>query len=300
MPSYVLYGFDTAGTLAEETRDPRRKAPWAILRCLAAAGFAGGLLIIAGLLAATDPWEAELGRITGGLPLIVNEVLGPHLGRAFLVVVILAVVVCALAVHAATVRLIFAMARDNSLPCAAILARISKTTRTPVAPAILTGAVAAAILILSVKLPQMIETLCSLAIVWANLAYLMVTFPLLLLRLRGWPVRRVGAELRPRADGLSSRFALGRWGPALNLLAVLWGVFVVVNMSWPREAIYGIDPWGRFSAVLATAGLTAMGVLFYLAVPHRRTGILAEHASLPEVGSDADVTISSLRPVPAE
>ena len=27
MPSYVLYGFDTAGTLAEETRDPRRRAP---------------------------------------------------------------------------------------------------------------------------------------------------------------------------------------------------------------------------------------------------------------------------------
>ena len=55
MASYVMYGFDTAGTLAEETDEPRRRAPWAILRALAAAGLAGGLLIVAGLLAASRP-----------------------------------------------------------------------------------------------------------------------------------------------------------------------------------------------------------------------------------------------------
>ena len=32
--SYVLYGFDTAGTLAEETHNPRKKAPRAILQAL--------------------------------------------------------------------------------------------------------------------------------------------------------------------------------------------------------------------------------------------------------------------------
>ena len=37
MASYVLYGFDTAGTLAEETSRPRRRAPRAILQALAAA-----------------------------------------------------------------------------------------------------------------------------------------------------------------------------------------------------------------------------------------------------------------------
>ena len=31
MPSFVMYGFDTAGSLAEETDDPRRRAPRAIL-----------------------------------------------------------------------------------------------------------------------------------------------------------------------------------------------------------------------------------------------------------------------------
>src|SRR4029077_8807232 len=37
MASYVMYGFDTAGSLAEETREPRRRAPWAILQALSAA-----------------------------------------------------------------------------------------------------------------------------------------------------------------------------------------------------------------------------------------------------------------------
>ena len=61
MASYVLYGFDTAGTLAEETDQPRRRAPRAILQALAAAGLAGALLIVSAILAVSDPARPELG-----------------------------------------------------------------------------------------------------------------------------------------------------------------------------------------------------------------------------------------------
>ncbi len=118
MASYVLYGFDTAGALAEETEEPRKKAPWAIIQALTAAATAGGLLILFGILAARDPARPELASIAGGLPLIVKDVLGPMLGTALLVAVVFAVFMCAVAVQAAAVRLIFAMARDNNLPCA--------------------------------------------------------------------------------------------------------------------------------------------------------------------------------------
>ncbi len=40
---------------------------------------------------------------------------GP-LGKIFLVCIVVAVTVCSLAVHAAAIRLTFAMARDNALP----------------------------------------------------------------------------------------------------------------------------------------------------------------------------------------
>ena len=113
MASYVMYGFDTAGALAEETGEPRRRAPWAILQALAAAGLAGALLILFGILAVSDPGLPELGTISGGLPFLVRNVLGEKLGVLLLVEVIFAVFVCALAVHAAAVRLMFAMARDQ-------------------------------------------------------------------------------------------------------------------------------------------------------------------------------------------
>ncbi len=125
MASYVLYGFDTAGTLAEETGEPRRRAPWAILQALAAAALAGGLLILFGILAVGDPGSPELGRITGGLAFLVKDVLGEPFGRLLLVAVIFAVFVCALAVHAGSVRLVFAMARDNNLPFAQALSHVS-------------------------------------------------------------------------------------------------------------------------------------------------------------------------------
>src|SRR5262249_46861925 len=80
MASYVLYGFDTAGTLAEETNQPRRRGPRAILQALGAAALTGALLILFGILAVSNPAYPELGRISGGLPFLVKDVLGTQLG----------------------------------------------------------------------------------------------------------------------------------------------------------------------------------------------------------------------------
>ena len=300
MPAYVLYGFETAGTLAEETRDPRRRAPWAILRAILAAGLAGGLLIIAGLLAVSDPTDPALGEITGGLPMIVKQSLGPELGNVFLGVVIFAVTVCALAVQASTVRLIFAMARDNSLPFARTLSWVQHETHTPIVPALVSGAAAALILLINVNMPRIMETLCSVAIVWANLAYLMVSFPLLLTRLRGWPPGQAVEVQATIAASARRPFGLGRWGLGLNFVSVFWGLMVIVNMSWPREEMYGADRWGRFAAVLATTGLVGVGAVLYLAMRRRGTEILTEHAARIVPATDSGGPSAPLRPFPAD
>jgi amino acid transporter len=281
MASYVLYGFDTAGTLAEETNQPRRRAPWAILRALSAAGIAGGLLIVAALMAVRDPANPELGQIGGGLPYIVKDILGELLGSLFLCIVVFAVAVCALAVHASAVRLTFAMARDNNLPFARPLARVQHGTRTPVVPALATGVIAAFLLLLNINHTRIMETLCSLAIVWANLAYLLVTLPLLIKRLRGWPTT-LEKHVQPFAGADRAQdqlFSLGQWGLAINLASVAWGFFVVVNMCWPRAEIYGTDSWGRFAGVIATAALVCIGLLYHRFVRRSRGGILEEHAA---------------------
>lgn len=278
MASYVMYGFDTAGALAEETSDPRRRAPWAILQALAAAGLVGGLLIVFGLLAAVDLSDPELGRLSGGLPMIVKDVLGPRLGRLFLCEIVFAVTVCALAVHAGSVRLTFAMARDNNLPCSRALAKVQADTRTPILPAVVTGALAVGILLVNVNLPHIVETLCSVAIVWANLAYLLVTLPLLVVRLRGWPDSDPGDLDATKTTG-SGLFSLGRFGLPINLLAVVWGIAVIVNVSWPRPAIYGSHPWGRHAATISTLTLMGVGAAYFWLSRRQRSGILPEHAA---------------------
>jgi amino acid transporter len=282
--------------LAEETDAPRRRAPWAILQALAAAATAGLLLIFVGILAVSDPGLPELSKISGGLPFLVKDVLGEKLGVLLLVEVIFAVFVCALAVHAASVRLIFAMARDNNLPFARALSHVSPRTRAPVVPALVVGILASAILVLNVNIPNVIEMLCSIAIIWANLAYLMVTLPLLLSR-RGRPRRGRAARSAALPNGTAARqkiarpyFSLGRWGTVVNTIAVVWGLFVVTNIGWPRTAIYGAHPWGRFAAPLATVTLIAAGTVYYFLYQRRQTGIVPEHAAA--AGLDATATLS--------
>ena len=304
MASYVLYGFDTAGTLAEETDQPRRRAPWAILQAIVVASLTGALLMVLGILAVSDPASPELGRITGGLGFLVKDVLGSGLGTLFLADVVFAVFVCALAVHAGTVRLVFAMARDNNLPFAHVLGHVGERTKAPILPPILIGVLAIVLLVLNINLPHVIETLCAVAIVWVNVAYLMVTFPMLMARIRrkgAYSSARLGTEGGICSEPLGRRFfSMGRFGLFVNAVAVVWGVLLVVNISWPRVEVYGPDPWGRFAAITATFALFVVGALYYRFVQRTRMGILPEHlassvdgiwsvASLGTVGSSQSV-----------
>src|ERR1700689_843265 len=51
MGLFVIYGFDTASTLAEETRDPRRNAPKAVLFSVIGAFIIGGVFLLGALVA---------------------------------------------------------------------------------------------------------------------------------------------------------------------------------------------------------------------------------------------------------
>jgi urea carboxylase system permease len=273
MASYVMYGFDTAGTLAEETTEPRKKAPRAILQALAAAGVGGALLILGALMAAPTMPAPELADEGGGMPWLVGVVLGGLTGKVFLCIVTVAITSCALAAHTGVVRLMFAMARDNDLPFGHALARVSGTTQTPVVPSLVVGGGAAGILLVNAVLPALIDQVVPVAILWANLAYLIVTVPLLVLRLRGWPARG--------GSGVKGLFSLGRWGLAVNALAVAWGIFMVVNLGWPRPGP------ACYAPILFTLGLLAVGGLYYGLVQRHKTGVLPEHRASSHKGGCA-------------
>src|SRR5256712_855514 len=70
MSLFVIYGFDTAGTLAEETQDPRREAPRAIIGSIIGAFVIGGAFLYPVLLALPDPSGGRKERLwpAPGLP----------------------------------------------------------------------------------------------------------------------------------------------------------------------------------------------------------------------------------------
>jgi len=112
------------------------------------------------------------------------------------------------------------MARDGALPAAARLSSVRPRTGTPVAPALLSGALAIALLLLNFGNPTLFSTITGTSVVVVYLAYLLVTGPLLVQRLRG----RFPAE--------PGRFSLGRWGVPLNGAAVVYGVAILTSLRF--------------------------------------------------------------------
>jgi urea carboxylase system permease len=273
MSAYVMYGFDTAGSLAEETHDPRKHAPPAIIRALSAAGIAGLLVILFGEMSVPNIHAKQLG--ISGLPYLVKATLGGTLGDVFLIASVIAITVCALAVHTGGIRMIFTMGRDGRLPFASAIARVHGKSKTPLVPSIVIGVVTILLLILNVGNQKAFFVLTSVAIIMFYIAYLCVTGPLLLARLRGkWPTAEHGPY-----------FSLGRWGLPVNLLAVVFQIGVMINLAWPRIAVYGSGGWYyQWGAFVFVGVLGAVGAVYYFAVQRGRTDtVLAEHRASAEL-----------------
>lgn len=156
---YVMYGFDTASSLGEETVEPRRTAPKAILRAILASFVIGGAILVFAIMAAPNLSDPKLGDASGGLQYIVEQVMWGPASKVFLVAIVVAVFVCSLAVHTAAIRLMFAMARDNALPFGEKLAKVDPVRQTPVIPSLVIGIVAVLILVINVGQPKIFTVL---------------------------------------------------------------------------------------------------------------------------------------------
>jgi urea carboxylase system permease len=260
MAAYVLVGFDSAGELSEETRNPRRTAPRTILRAVAASGLGGALLIVAALMAAPSLTDGKLA--TEGLPYVLTSRLGTVPGKLLLLDVAVAVFVCTLAIQTSASRMIFSMARDRVLPFSAQLAKVSGRTGTPVVPTVVAGVLAAALLAVNIGNPALFLALTSVCIMLMYLAYLMVTVPMLVQRLRG---RLATGELDETGRPL---FSMGRWGTLANAVAVLYGLGMAINLGWPRAEVF--DPEGghwylQFLAPIALGVTALLGLVAYAA-----------------------------------
>ena len=269
-PGFVLYGFDSAGTLAEESANPRHEAPRAIVRSIIVAGIAGILLMLAVLMSVDKIDLSAIG--TGGLAFVIKQQLGAGLGNAFLIAVAIAIFAAAVAIQHGAARLVFAMARDNNLPAGRILSRLTPR-QSPAEASILVGVVSIALMAFNLVQSQVIAALSSVSVVLMYLAYLCVTGPLLRKRLRNqWPA--------PDAVG-RKYFSLGRWGLPVNIIAVVWGAGVAFDLAWPWKDIYNAAPpyhwYLKYSAWLFVGVLVGAGALWFQTYQRHRTGVVQAH-----------------------
>ena len=223
MSLFVIYGFDTAGTLGEETRDPQRNAPRGVLWAIGLSAIAGILFLGGTILSIKDLPRIETIAAganpnipaTGTLPTIITDALGTNWGNVYLGVVLIAVCVCTLAIQSATIRLMFSMGRDGRLPFGRVWGSVNPIFRTPLWAGV-------AVMILS-AIPFLYSTAIGVIVTGATgliyVSYFMNNIASLGARMRGWP--RVKAP-----------FSLGQWGMLVNILALVYGGLMIINFLW--------------------------------------------------------------------
>jgi amino acid transporter len=265
MSLFVIYGFDTASTLAEETRDPRRAAPKAVLYSVIGAFVIGGVFLLGALIAIPN-----LKTATSGLGWNPAQVIEANFSSAFatlyLFVVSAAIFVCCLSILASTIRLCFGMARDNQLPLSKPLARVSPSLHTPVWTCIVLAVLAAVPFIKYAGVA--IIAIAATGMIY--LSYFLGNLAIMRARARGWPKVR-------------APFRLGRWGMAVNVLGLLYGGAMLVNFAWPRIASnpeprqtggllsLGASFLNRIPILWTVAvGIALIGAIYYLAVGRRK------------------------------
>jgi urea carboxylase system permease len=275
MSLYNMYAFDTAATLAEETDDPRRTAPRAVLRSLIAAGVIGLVVLFLSVMVIPDLTAPELA--TEGLPFVLRTVMGETVTNLLLIAVSVAILVCALALQAWAARTVFAMGRDGELPGGNALGKVN-AGKVPVRATLLTAVVGLIILAINLNNPKAFNVIVALGIVFIYLAYLGVTLIGLRRRVKGWP------HDGGKAEGL---FTMSRpVGLLVNGVAVTYGLLMLVNLAWPREEFYGSEWYQQYAVVMFVPLLSLVGVLYFLIVQRRRVPLDIAAEVVPETTAD--------------
>jgi amino acid transporter len=273
-PVYIFYGFESAGDIAEETKDAGRMIPRAMRLALIWGGIAA-LVLTGGLLLAMPAHNAVGATVKGGgVPFILGQ-LSTGMQDFLLVLIIYAFFSCGTSIQGAGARLAFSYARDGALPASRWISRIHTRFKTPV-NALLGGAGVTVLFVLLVFLSpknnihilwftypantNVLVSLVSFGVSGIYLSFLLTVIASIVARARGWI---------PEGS-----FRLGRWGWAVSIIACAYLALMFVNVILPSgltspRAYFNID-WITLIVMIVIALVGA--VFFLIARPDRIVG----------------------------
>jgi amino acid transporter len=214
---WVLYTFENGGTLGEETLDAGRNAPRGVIGAYIFAVACGFLFLLCLTPSIPDMKAAMLGGIPAQNAITAHLPIGVF--KLFLVVVSIGLIVATNTMFTGAVRHIYGMSRDGQFPFSNTFSRTLKD-----------GSPWTAVLLIGVLslVPVFVFTSKTSSIVGGAtaamyVAYFLIMTVTLIYRFRGWPK-------------VKGWFHLGRWGIAVNLVAVIGTGATALDLLWPRPA----------------------------------------------------------------
>ncbi|CAA9232116.1 MAG: hypothetical protein AVDCRST_MAG52-1162 [uncultured Blastococcus sp.] len=244
---YAYVGFDAAASVAEETTEPRRDVPKAIVGSLLVVGAVVVYSTLGLILAIPDFGAVISGEVGDPVVATLTQHLGTGITKPLFGLFILGFVASLIAIQTSCSRVMWAFARAGVLPASAGLRRLSTGARIP-SRTILTTFVISSVMLLATRSDDVYATLVSMATGGFYLSFAVPVLALTWMRLTG---RWVPGPMH-----------CGRWGTPIAVTASVWVVFEYVNIAWPRLA--GV-PWYEEWAVLLITGIVlALGLVVYL------------------------------------
>jgi amino acid transporter len=262
---YIFYGFESAGDIAEETKDAARQVPRAMRSALLFGGISSFVLVAALILAMPAGGDdyTTAASFAGGVPFILATNLTPWLQDVLLALVVFAFFSCGSSVQGAGARLAFSYARDGSLPGSKTLSKVSPRFHTPANALLITAIVPVACTLLVNITPSKdvhigfitypakvnaLTALVSFGVSGIYLSFLMTVLAAAIARRRGWVP--------------AGPFQLGRWGGLVTVAAAVYLGVMLLNIALPtgltspRGALFNLD-WVTVTVMvlIAVAGL---------------------------------------------
>ena len=252
---YQYYGFEACGDVAEEVPSPGRRIPKSMRRTIYIGGAAATFVCLSLILSVSNFGAVISGKDADPVSTILTGAFGSAGSKAVLAVVLISFLSCTMSLQAAASRLAYSYGRDKMIIGSRVLAKFSERRGIP-PYALLVAAVVPGLLVLGSKLStDALTKIVSFAALGIYIGFQMVVLAALRARLKGW---------RP-----SGKYQLGRWGLAINVGALLWGVAAMVNLCWPRTP--GAAWYDNYIVLVSAIVVIGAGAIYLItARPHLR------------------------------
>ena len=245
---WCYYGFEACGDVAEETPDAGRTIPKSMRLTIYVGGVAALWVCLGLVLAVPDVDAVFSGKDKDPVVTVLRTAMGETGLRVVILIVSVSFISALVSLQAAASRLLFAYARDEMIVGSQYLRHLSPGRHVPAKALLVSGAVPALIALSALWLQDAIATIISFAAVGIYIAFQMIVVAALVARARGW---------KPAGS-----FSMGAWGWPVNVVALVYGVSAIVNMSWPRSPS---DPWfSNYGVMLTSAGVLVLGAIYMI------------------------------------